>query len=88
MLNISFNSWIQSPQVSLRAQEPTVNYFRLISALMMSNICIFLLFFFPLLWLFIVFFSHLQKTGFVRQGALCCQRQESKIVSGDGAVKE
>lgn len=25
---------------------------------------------------------------FVRQGTLCCQQQENKIVSGDGAVKE
>lgn len=25
---------------------------------------------------------------FVRQGALCCQQQENKIASGDGAVKE
>ncbi len=29
-----------------------------------------------------------RKQVFVRQGALCCQQQERKIVSGDGAVKE
>lgn len=44
--------------------------------------------------LFFFFFLHCvysiatNETGFVRQGALCCQQQESKIVSEDGAVKE
>lgn len=44
--------------------------------------------------IFLPFFLHCvysigrNETGFVRQGALCCQQQESKIVSEDGAVKE
>lgn len=53
-----------------------------------SIIYAFSLIYFLLLMLFIVFFSICRTQVFVRQGALCCQQQESKIANEDGAVKE